>query len=83
MNLTPIRQNMTVLTLNDGTEILFSYRTPVACKNWKSGDGRSLLMKTSKRWSNTTSRHITQWMGKEGIEEKPQEYFDSLIAEVK
>ena len=30
MKLRQLKSNMTVLTLNDGTEVLFSYETPVA-----------------------------------------------------
>lgn len=86
MNLTPIRNNMNVLTLNDGTEVLFSYKTPVAVKHWHAKSGFTFA-KTSKRWSNTTSRHINQWMGSfivgTHVLEMPQEYFDNLIAKVK
>jgi hypothetical protein len=32
MKLTPIAANRTQLNLNDGTEVFFSYETPVAAK---------------------------------------------------
>jgi hypothetical protein len=76
MNLTPIRANMTELQLNDGTVILFSYKTPVAARI--NGDA----FQTAKRWSNTTSRHINEWGAKE-YKKIPQDFFDALIAAVK
>jgi hypothetical protein len=82
MNLTPIRNNMNVLD-TDGMSILFSYRTPVAVM---VDEGLGFVFyRTAKRWSNTTTRHINQWLGTYGkvASEKPQEYFDSLIAGVK
>ena len=86
MNLTPISNNMNVLTLNDVTEVLFSYKTPVALKAWKDGIGNT-FMKTDKKWSSTTTRHIKQFFGSflldSNIKTMSQEYFDSLISEVK
>jgi hypothetical protein len=81
MNLTPIKANMTELEIN-GSLILFSYKTPVAVLHL---DGN--VFKTSKFWSRTTSRHINQWLVNFDMEkkptEKPQEYFDTLLSEVK
>jgi len=71
MNLKPLASNKTELTLGDGTQVLFSYQTPVAC--WINGE----FFKTSKRWSNTTSRHINSWVHL--ATEKPQEFFDNLV----
>ena len=71
MNLKPIASNKTELTLGDGTQVLFSYETPVAC--WIQGE----YFKTSKKWSNTTSRHINSWVHL--ATEKPQEFFDNLV----
>jgi hypothetical protein len=71
MNLKPIASNKTELTLGDGTQVLFSYETPVAC--WINGE----FFKTSKKWSNTTSRHINSWVHL--ATEKPQEFFDNLV----
>jgi hypothetical protein len=70
MQLKPIQSNMTELTLNDGTQVLFSYQTPVAC--WKDGE----FFKTDKKWSNTTTRHINKWTHLATA--KPQSYFDEL-----
>jgi hypothetical protein len=78
MNLVPIKANMTELNLHHGLTVLFSYRTPVAAI--VPGLGR---FKTSHYWSRTTTRHINAWLNGAAAEEKPQEYFDTLIAEVK
>ena len=71
MKLKPIASNKTELTLGDGTQVLFSYQTPVAC--WVDGQ----YFKTFKKWSNTTTRHINSWVHL--ASEKPQEYFDELV----
>jgi hypothetical protein len=57
----------------DGKTIFFSYNTPVAAI--VNGD----VFKTSKHWSVTTSKHITQWLDGMKAEEKPQEFFDLLV----
>jgi hypothetical protein len=71
MNLKPIASNMTELSLADGTQILFSYQTPVAC--WVNGQ----FYKTAKKWSNTTTRHVNKWA--HCAINQPQEYFDNLV----
>ena len=76
MQLNPIKANMTELELN-GSTVLFSYKTPVAVITHGNA------YRTSKKWSVTTSRHINQWLREIVAEEKPQEYFDNLIAGVK
>lgn len=84
MNLTPIKANMTQITLEiDGqrAEILFSYRTPVAMRLLTS-EGMEYHV-TDQYWSCTTSRHINAWMPKDDRIEHPQEYFDNLTAGVK
>lgn len=80
MNLKPIGANQNQLTLNNGTEILFSYKTPVAAINKESGIG--VVYVTVHKWSKTTSKHITQWLNSKGrnrIAERPQAFFDDLI----
>jgi hypothetical protein len=71
MRIKPITSNMTELVLNDGTQVLFSYQTPVA--SWKDGQ----FFKTERKWSNTTTRHINKWA--DCAISKPQEYFDNLV----
>lgn len=76
MKLNPIASNMTEVQTEKGA-ILFSYKTPVAAYI----DGK--FYKTDKKWSVTTSRHINKWFGTkdvcEAAEEKPQDFFDSLV----
>ena len=82
MTLNPIRANMTELELNNGTKVLFSYKTPVACL--VNANGVWHQYKTDKKWSNTTTRHINNWNplgGAYGI--LAQKYFDNLVSEVK
>ena len=73
MNLKPLGSNKTQLDLSDGTSVLFSYKTPVAA--FVPGVG---YVKTEKKWSVTTSKHISQWCGQ--CPTRPQEFFDSLIS---
>lgn len=86
MNLKPIKQNMNEVE-TDRYIVLFSYKTPVAYIDKSSGK----YFKTSKFWSQTTSRHITQWK-KESLaglhldivlEDVDQESLDNLLNEVK
>ena len=74
MQLTPIAANQTQLNLNDGTEVFFSYKTPVAAKlpNYD-------YIRTATKWSQTTSRHINKWL--EGVSAKTveQEILDNLV----
>ena len=57
MKVQPIGSNQTQVSLADGTEVLFSYSTPVAAlvpgKGW---------MRTAKKWSTTTTKHINRWL---------------------
>ena len=59
----------------DAMTIFFSYNTPVAC--FIPGQG---YFKTSKNWSNTTNRHVNKWLDGIEAEQKPQSFFDNLIA---
>jgi hypothetical protein len=89
VNLKPIKANMTELVLNNGKEgirVLFSYSTPVAAVIFINGLAQAI--KTEKKWSNTTTRHINEWAKDfpaylNNWDTKPQEFFDNLIAEVK
>ena len=76
MELKPIGSNMTTLTLNDGTEILFSYETPVA--GYLAGDRKPfhgpkikiapntapeiVFFRTDEKFSRTTTRHINKYL---------------------
>ena len=71
MKLKQLGSNQTELVLNDGTQVLFSYETPVAC--WIDGQ----FYRTDKKWSQTTSRHINKWA--HCALSKPQSFFDVLV----
>jgi len=72
MKLTQIRANMTVVELTNQVIVLFSYSTPVAA----SVDGK--FIRTAYKWSNTTTRHINQWLDGRTAEIVPQEFLDDL-----
>lgn len=72
MQLKPIKANMAELHLANGDFVLFSYETPVAARTTAGA------FKTDKRWTNTTSRHINAWGGRDWPT-KPQAFFDGLI----
>jgi hypothetical protein len=47
----------TLVDMDDGKTILFSYSTPVAC--FIPGVG---YYRTNKYWSRTTTKHINKWI---------------------
>jgi hypothetical protein len=57
MKLSKLGPNTTELDLANGTTVLFSYKTPVAA--YVMGRG---LIKTEKKYSVTTSKHVNQWL---------------------
>ena len=74
MKLKPIASNMTEVETARAT-VLFSYRTPVAaCMNDGSG-----FVRTSCRWSATTTRHINKWLAGAKAREVDQRELDTLV----
>ncbi len=77
MNLKPIAANQTEVELADGTTVFFSYKTPVAAHIPGYG-----YVKTDKKWSVTTSRHINAFIARNGgsgaVTTRSQNYFDTL-----
>ena len=75
MNLTPIAANQPQLNLNDGTEVFFSYKTPVASKlpNYD-------YIRTATKWSTTTTRHINKWLEGVTAQTVDQTILDNLVA---
>ena len=78
MKVQSIGSNKTEVSLADGTEILFSYSTPVAAlvpgKGW---------VRTAHKWSATTSKHINAWLRKNcggTVQTVPQWELDQLVA---
>ena len=74
MQLTPIAANQTEVSYNDGTQVFFSYRTPVAAYLPEKG-----YVRTATYWSKTTSRHINKWL--EGVTARTvdQEILNNLV----
>ena len=76
MELKQIKSNMTEINVK-GTSILFSYNTPVACHVIGKG-----YIKTSKKWSVTTSKHINQWLRMNdagSVQEVDQAVIDNIL----
>lgn len=77
MKITYSKDNVTEIELKDGNLLLVSYKTPVALL--VSGEG---VYKTAKKWSKTTSSHITKFLNRNNLTlagEKGQDFFDALI----
>ena len=79
---------MTVLTLNNGTEVLFSYETPVAgfCNlDLSHGDDYTpewhgvLFFRTEEKFSKTTTRHINKYLEGANAAVVPQDQIVNLV----
>ena len=76
MKLTRIAANQTEVSYNDGTQVFFSYRTPVAAYLPERG-----YVRTATYWSKTTSRHINKWLQNvNNVSEIDQGVLDNLTA---
>ena len=73
MKLTPIAANQTSVTFNDGTEVFFSYKTPVAAYLPEKG-----YVKTEKFYSVTTSRHINKYLPTKDVPTVSEEFLVAL-----
>jgi hypothetical protein len=73
MKLNTIAANQNEIVKDNGNVVFFSYNTPVAALI----GGK--FYRTDKKWSNTTSRHINNWLDGVAAEVKPQSYFDGLM----
>lgn len=76
MTLQPLASNMTELQVR-GRRILFSYRTPVAYQDLRTGK----LFRTNKMWSVTTSKHINKWLQGSVADFVPQSVFDNFATQ--
>lgn len=65
--------NRVAMTNGSGQDLYFSYKTLVALRD---SDGKSY--KTSKKWSRTTSKHITQF-GMGGSEPIDQDVLEGMV----
>jgi len=74
LKLTPIAANQNEVELTNGTQVFFSYKTPVAAYLPEKG-----YVRTDKFWSVTTSRHINKWLqGVNNVSEIDQSILDNL-----
>lgn len=74
MKVKNIGSNMTEVESKVAT-ILVSYSTPVAaCMNDGSG-----FIRTSKKWSQTTTKHINKWLDGAKAREVDQAVLDNLL----
>ena len=77
MRLNSIAKNQTEVTLSNGDQIFFSYRTPVAVYIAKKGR----YARTDAWFSSTTTRHINKWLGNVEYATIPQSALDMITAE--
>ena len=78
MKVRSIGSNKTEVELNN-LEILVSYETPVAAISYGTG-----AVKTDQYFSNTTSKHVNQWLKDKGynpskVGTMDQKWFDQLL----
>ena len=76
MQLQSFAVNRTLLLFDDGTEIYFSYETPVAGYSNKLG-----YVKTSQWYSSTTTRHINKYLDDNFALNVEQDTINNLIGE--
>ena len=74
MQLKRLGYNQTEVSLNNGTKVFFSYETPVAAQlpDYE-------YVRTSTKWSVTTSRHINKWLEGVTAETVDQEVLYNLV----
>ena len=76
MKLQSFAANRTLLSFDDGTEIFFSYETPVAGYSNKAG-----YVKTNQWYSSTTTRHINKYLDDNFALNVEQNTINNLIGE--
>jgi hypothetical protein len=76
MKLHSFATNRTLLTFADGTEVFFSYSTPVA--GYKPNIG---YVKTNQWYSSTTTRHINKYLDDNFALNVEQDIINNLIGE--
>ena len=78
MKLKSFATNRTLLTFDDGTEVFFSYQTPVAGYSKELG-----YIKTKSWYSSTTTRHINKYLGDkllgDTVSEVDQDVINKLV----
>ena len=76
MKLHSFAVNRTLLSFDDGTEVFFSYSTPVA--GYKPNIG---YVKTNQWYSSTTTRHINKYLDDNFALNVEQDTINNLIGE--
>ena len=76
MKLHSFATNRTLLSFDDGTEVFFSYSTPVA--GYKPNIG---YVKTNQWYSSTTTRHINKYLDDNFALNVEQDTINNLIGE--
>ena len=75
MKLTPIAANQNEVEFTNGTQVFFSYKTPVAAYCPSRG-----YIRTANWFSSTTTRHINKWLdGVTRVTEVPQTVLQELV----
>ena len=83
MKLKPYGSNMTLVRMNNGTEILFSYSTPGA--GYYRGEATNAVLdheyfKTNEWYSSTTTRHINKYLDGVKAVTIEQDEIDSMMS---
>ena len=73
MKIKRLGASKTLLALPSGSEIFYSYDTPVAAQ--VSGE----FYRTNEYYSRTTSKHITQYLNGREAEVVPQSMINQLV----
>ena len=73
MKIERLGASKSLLTLSSGSEIFYSYNTPVACK--VAGE----FYKTKEYYSKTTCKHITQYLNGRDAEEVEQSFINQIV----
>ena len=73
MKLEKIGVSKTLLTLSSGSEIFYSYNTPVAAQ--VAGE----FYKTNEYYSKTTCKHITQYLNGRYAHEVDQSFINQIV----
>ena len=73
MKLKQLGSNMTELDIGD-VQVFFSYETPVAART-----DTGALVRTSTKYSVTTTKHINKWLDGMPAAEVPQAVINDLV----
>ena len=83
MKLKLVGSNQTELTLEDGTQVFFSYETPVCVRTeaMHCGQKQTRVCVTTEKYSRTTSKHINNWVANQSeiIQMVEQSEIDNFV----